>query len=62
MDLILCGKNQGFGPAEVGRAAGLKTEQVERVFRDIEAKRRVAHYLHAAPVLIEKLQTESPLS
>ena len=47
MDLILCGKNQGVGPAEVGRAAGLKTEQVERVFRDIEAKRRVAHYLHA---------------
>lgn len=53
MDLILCGKNQGVGPAEVGRATGLKTEQVERVFRDIEAKRRVAHYLHGAPVLIE---------
>ncbi len=57
MDLILCGKNQGFSPAEVGRGAGLKTEQVERVFRDIEAKRRVAHYLHAAPALIE---TEQP--
>jgi len=55
MDLILCGKNQGLAPAEVGPAVGLTAEQVERVFRDIEAKRRVAHYLHAPPVLIEDL-------
>jgi NAD+ synthase len=55
MDLILCGKNQGLAPAEVGPAVGLTAEQVERVFRDIEAKRRVAHYLHAPPVLIEEL-------
>ena len=55
MDLILCGKNQGLAPAEVGPVVGLTAEQVERVFRDIEAKRRVAHYLHAPPVLIEDL-------
>jgi len=55
MDLILCGKNQGLAPAEVGPAVGLTAEQVERVFRDIEAKRRVAQYLHAPPVLIEEL-------
>ena len=55
MDLILCGKNQGLAPAEVGPVVGLTAEQVERVFRDIEAKRRVAHYLHAPPVLIEEL-------
>lgn len=55
MDLILCGKNQGLAPAEVGPAVGLTAEQVERVFRDIEAKRRVAHYLNASPVLIEEI-------
>lgn len=55
MDLVLCGKNQGLTPAEVAPAVGLNAEQVERVFLDIEAKRRVAHYLHAPPVLIEEL-------
>jgi NAD+ synthase len=55
MDLILCGKNQGRIPAEVGAAAGLTEEQVERVFQDIESKRRVAHYLHAPPVLIGEM-------
>jgi NAD+ synthase len=56
MDLILCGKNQGFQPEQVSAAVGLSHEQVERVFRDIEAKRRVATYLHAAPVLVDELQ------
>jgi NAD+ synthase len=55
MDLILCGKNQGLAPAAVAPAAGLTAEQVERVFRDIEAKRRVAQYLHAPPVMVEAL-------
>jgi NAD+ synthase len=59
MDLILCGKNQGLAPAEVGPAVGLTAEQVERVFQDIESKRRVAHYLHASPVLMAEIQ--SPL-
>jgi NAD+ synthase len=58
MDLILYGKNEGLSVAEVCAAVGLTSEQVERVFRDIEAKRRVAHYLHAAPVLIETIQSE----
>jgi NAD+ synthase len=59
MDLILCGKNQGLAPAEVGPAVGLTAEQVERVFQDIESKRRAAHYLHASPVLMAEIQ--SPL-
>ena len=53
MDVILFGKNQGASPAEVGRVAGLTAEQVERVFVDIESKRRAALYLHAPPVLVE---------
>jgi NAD+ synthase len=55
MDLILYGKNHGVSPAEIAPAVGLKPEQVERVFRDIEAKRKFAQYLHAPPVLIEEV-------
>jgi NAD+ synthase len=32
---------------------GLQTVQVERVYNDITAKRKVAQYLHAPPVLVE---------
>jgi len=53
MDLILYGKNQEVSPSEVGRVVGLTAEQVKRVFRDIESKRRAASYLHAQPVLVE---------
>ena len=53
MDLILYGKNHGFSPAEVGPAVQLSAEQVERVYHDIEAKRRFAQYLHSPPMLVE---------
>jgi NAD+ synthase len=55
MDLVLYGKDHGFSPDQIGAAVGLNSEQVERVFRDIEGKRRVASYLHAAPVLTQDL-------
>jgi NAD+ synthase len=51
MDLCLWARDHGVAPAEVGAALGLSAAQVERVFRDIDAKRRVSHYLHHAPVL-----------
>ena len=53
MDLVLYGKNNGYTAAEIAPAVALDPEQVERVFRDIEGKRRVAQYLHALPVLAE---------
>lgn len=56
MDLVLFGRDHGFGAADVAPAVGLTPEQVERVFRDIRGKRRVAHYLHSPPVLVESLQ------
>jgi NAD+ synthase len=31
---------------------GLTEAQVERVYRDIEAKRRASRYLHQAPLLV----------
>jgi NAD+ synthase len=55
MDLVLYGKNNGYSAAEIAPALGLTPAQVELVFRDIESKRRVAHYLHAPPVLVEEV-------
>jgi NAD+ synthase len=49
MDLCLWAVNHAVPAAEVAPAIGLTVEQVERVFRDIEAKRRVSRYLHAVP-------------
>jgi len=58
MDLILYGLNHGFTASDVAPGVGLTAEQVERVFRDIEAKRRVARYLHAPPVLVQEVRAE----
>jgi NAD+ synthase len=49
MDLCLWAMDHGVPAREVGPAIGLTEEQVERVFRDIEAKRRVSRYLHHVP-------------
>ncbi|MGO9179057.1 MAG: NAD(+) synthase [Candidatus Limnocylindrales bacterium] len=46
MDLCLWAFDHGVPASEVGPACGLVEEQVVRVFRDIEAKRRVSRYLH----------------
>lgn len=52
MDLCLYGYDHHVPAAEVGQALDLGAEQVERVYRDIEAKRRVAQYLRAEPLLL----------
>ena len=56
MDFCLYGKNHGISPASLAPALGLNAEQVKRVYDIIESKRRVARYLHAAPVLVEPLE------
>jgi len=53
MDLCLWGKNQGLSAAQVAEGLGLKPEQIERVFKDIDQKRRTTRYLHLKPQLIE---------
>jgi len=53
MDLCLYGLDHGIAPAAVGRAAGLSEDQVERVWRDIQSKRKATRYLHAPPLLVE---------
>jgi NAD+ synthase len=49
MDLCLWAVNHGVPAADVAPAIGLTVEQVERVVRDIEAKRRAGRYLHDVP-------------
>jgi len=51
MDLCLYGKNNGIPLAQIASAAGLSEEQVQRVFKDIEQKRKTTEYLHEGPQL-----------
>ena len=53
MDLCLFGKNTGKSCEQTARATGLTAEQVQRVYDDINNKRRSTAYLHAAPVLMD---------
>lgn len=55
MDLCLFGKNNNASPEDVAQATGLTPEQVERVYKDIDAKRRATRYLHTKPLLIERI-------
>ncbi|HEY6006032.1 MAG TPA: NAD(+) synthase [Anaeromyxobacter sp.] len=51
MDLCLWAHDHETPAAEAAAVLGLTPAQVERVYRDIEAKRRVSRYLHQAPLL-----------
>jgi NAD+ synthase len=55
MDLCLYAVDHGLPPEAVSEALELTPEQVARVFADIAAKRRVASYLLAAPMLLDGL-------
>ncbi len=53
MDLCLYGRNHGVAAAEVAAEIGLTPEQVARVYRDIDQKRRTTGPLHTAALLVE---------
>ncbi|HTL55648.1 MAG TPA: NAD(+) synthase [Candidatus Limnocylindrales bacterium] len=53
MDLMLYAQSHGYTPFEIAAEVGLRPDQIERVFRDIDAKRRIANYLNARPSLME---------
>jgi len=55
MDLCLFGKNNGVEPSVVASAIGLKPEQVEKVYEDIDRKRATTRYLHMKPLLMEEI-------
>ena len=53
LDLLLWAKNHGVAPETAATELGYSPEQVQRVYDDIDQKRRATAYLHAAPILLE---------
>ncbi len=53
MDICLYGHNHSIPPSRIAQDAGLTAEQAERVYADIENKRRSTRYLHVPPLLVE---------
>ena len=51
MDLCLYAHNNGLPAEAVAAAVDLEPDDVLRVFRDIEQKRRTTRYLHLQPLL-----------
>ncbi|MBN1972120.1 MAG: NAD(+) synthase [Sedimentisphaerales bacterium] len=59
MDICLYGKNNKFMPEKVAAATEMTIEQVERIFRDIDAKRKATSYLHMQSLLVTKVKEVS---
>jgi NAD+ synthase len=53
MDLCLYGRNHEIAAGEMATMTGLTAEQVERVYRLIDSKRKATRYLHMQALLIE---------
>jgi len=53
MDLCLYAHNNGLPPEAVADAVELSPEDVQRVYDDIDQKRRTTQYLHLPPQLVE---------
>jgi NAD+ synthase len=62
LDLLLWAKNHGVPAVEAAPAVDLSPQQVERVYADIEGKRRATAYLHARPLLLEEVPEVKPPS
>jgi NAD+ synthase len=60
MDLCLWAFSHGVSATEAGRVVGLRREQVERVYADVDAKRRATRYLHYPPLLVESVLGNEP--
>lgn len=60
LDLIMWAKNHGVSPEEAAGELGLTPKQVQRVYDDIDQKRRTTAYLHAAPLLLEDVPELKP--
>jgi NAD+ synthase len=53
MDVALWALNHNVPSRELAAFLGLRPEQAEHVYADIQAKRRTTSYLHARPFLVE---------
>ena len=54
MDACLYGKNHGIACEDIAQAIGQPADHIERVYQDIDAKRRAARYLQEKPLLATK--------
>jgi NAD+ synthase len=52
LDLLLWARDRGVSAEEAAPVVGMDAERVQRVYDDIDQKRRAAEYLHAAPVVL----------
>ncbi|MDH7599219.1 MAG: NAD(+) synthase [Sedimentisphaerales bacterium] len=52
LDLCLYAKEHQISVEQTADVTGLTADQVRRILRDIDAKRRAARYLHAPPLLV----------
>ena len=55
MDLCLYAKNNGIPVEAAADVMGLKAEQIQRVYDDIDQKRKTTRYLHLPALLIEEV-------
>ncbi|HAB17662.1 MAG TPA: NAD(+) synthase [Verrucomicrobiota bacterium] len=53
LDFCLYGKNHGIDAESVGRVAGLSSDIVQAVWKDIDRKRATTRPLHLPPLLVE---------
>ena len=60
MDLALWALNHGRPAADLAAALGIDVAQAERVYADIQAKRRTTRYLHAKALLVEAVAELEP--
>lgn len=60
LDLVLEALNEGRPAASAAAEVGLRLEQVEAAYRDIERKRRATRYLHAPPLLVQPVLEAQP--
>ena len=60
MDLCLWAKNNDVPAAEAAIALGLRPEQMERVYRDIEGKRAFARTLHLHGLTVDEILGGGP--
>lgn len=53
LDLALAAHDDGVPPEIAAGPAGLRADQMVRLYRDIEQKRSTTQYLHEAPLLVD---------
>jgi len=62
MDLIWCGLDNGIPVAEIAHAANLSQDQVQRVAKDLDSKRRATEYLRMPAITFPAVNSASMMA